>query len=280
MLKSLLASARRHHLARTHLFVTPNATKRRNRLWANGSMEADVLVYDFQDGCPPKDYPHVMDGLGKAHDVYPNKELTVRVTELERDDGSRIHNEIKAGILQSQVHWFMLPMCDTVQDVEEYINIINDIDPSWLVHHGALQIICETPKCLHNLHDILDSVPQIAGVIAGGADYFRFAQGTYKSLLPQLRWDVLNACLCHGRFPIDAPPLSLSSDENDDEFGWQIQSAVESGFRSVVILHPEQAEIANRKFSPLENDVASAKVHVPHWLETRETGYKRGSGNG
>ena len=49
MLKSLLSSAQRTHLARTHLFVTPKGTLRQNKFWAD-TMESDVLVYDFCNG--------------------------------------------------------------------------------------------------------------------------------------------------------------------------------------------------------------------------------------
>ncbi len=278
MLKSLLPSAKRHHLARTLLFVTPRGTLYRNKFWAD-TMDADVLVYDFQDGCPPKDYMKVMDGLRIAHDVHPKKVISVRVTELERDDGSRIYNEMKASIMQKQVHWFMLPMCDNTDDVKEYMGIINKIDPSWLSHHGSLKIICETPKGLRNLDQILDAIPEIKGVVAGAGDYFRFAQGSEHTLLSKFRWEILNACLCHGRFPIDTPPLTLSSDENDEALRWHLQSALDSGYRSIIALHPQQTGIMNGNFSPTADEISSAQMHVPHWLQRRETGYKRGSGD-
>ena len=101
----------------------------------------------------------VVEGLGLAHITYPNMKLSVRVTELERDEthesGSTILDELSVSIKQKQVYWIMLPMCDSADDVKEYINMINHIDPSWLTQHGGLQIICETPLGLKNLHDML-----------------------------------------------------------------------------------------------------------------------------
>ena len=244
-------------------------------------MQSDVLVFDFQDGCPPGMRSTVAKGLGQAHITYPNMKLSVRVTELERDEthenGSTILDELAVSMKQKQVYWIMLPMCDSVDDVKEYINMINYIDPSWLTQHGGLQIICETPLGLKNLQDMLGTHKEIKGVIVGGGDYFRFAQGENNLLLPQLRWDVLNACLCHGVFPIDTPPLAVGLKCGLAE--QQFQSAHDSGFRSGVILHPLQTKVANEIFSPRPDKVEAYKEEIYLWLKERQSGYKLNSGN-
>ena len=74
MLRSLLSSANHLHLARTHLFLSSRGGLSRNQFWPQ-SMASDVLVYDFQDGCPPGARGNVFTGLQKAHEVYPNKYL-------------------------------------------------------------------------------------------------------------------------------------------------------------------------------------------------------------
>ena len=105
-------------------------------------MQSDVLVFDFQDGCPPDMRSTVAKGLSLAHITYPNKKLSVRVTELERDEthesGSTIMDELSVSLKQKQVYWIMLPMCDSVDDVREYIDMINSIDMTWFTHHGAV----------------------------------------------------------------------------------------------------------------------------------------------
>ena len=35
-------------------------------------------------------------------------------------------------------------MCNTSEDVQRYVDIINDIDSNWLIEHGQLQIICRS----------------------------------------------------------------------------------------------------------------------------------------
>lgn len=47
------------HLCRTHLFLHPKAGLRRNKFWRQ-TMDSDVLVMDFQDGCPPEERHHVV----------------------------------------------------------------------------------------------------------------------------------------------------------------------------------------------------------------------------
>ncbi len=53
-----------------------------------------------------------MKGLSQAHHIYPNKHLSVRLTELERDKMedsgiSTIYEELKASLQQKQVYWVM-----------------------------------------------------------------------------------------------------------------------------------------------------------------------------
>lgn len=176
------------------------------------------------------------------------------------------------------MHWLMLPMCDNADDIREYVKIINSIDPGWLAKHGALQIICETPKGLQNLHNMLESIPEVQGVVAGAGDFLRFAQGSSDALLSKIRWEVLNACLCHGCFPIDSLPLSLA--KNGDIVESHATGAVDHGLRAGIILHPQQTDLFNEIFSPSSEQLATATDLVPDWLNKRDSGYNRGSGDG
>ena len=78
----------------------------------NSSHNSDVLVFDFQDGCPPGMKPVVAEGLSMAHITYPNMKLSVRVTELEREEthetGSNILDELAVSMKQKQCYWIML----------------------------------------------------------------------------------------------------------------------------------------------------------------------------
>lgn len=276
----MMPSASMRHVARTHLFLHPKAGLRRNEFWKE-SMQSDVLVFDFQDGCPPDMRSTVAKGLKQAHITYPNKALSVRITELERDEvhetGSKILDELSISMKQKQVYWLMLPMCDDSKDVQEYIDMINHIDPNWLKHHGGLQLVCETSWGLKNLDSMLGDHREVKGVIAGGGDYFRFGQCENNLWLPQLRWDVLNACLRHGVVPTDTPPLAVGI-----ECGLakrHFESARDSGYRSGVILHPLQTEVAKGVFSPCPIKMEEYGEVIKAWLEKREMGYRRNSGD-
>ena len=59
MLKSMMASAKMKHIARSHLFLHPRAGLKRNTFWKE-TMESDVLVFDFQDDCPPRERKNVV----------------------------------------------------------------------------------------------------------------------------------------------------------------------------------------------------------------------------
>ena len=115
--------------------------------------------------------PVVAESLSMAHITYPNMKLSVRVTELEREEthetGSNILDELAVSMKQRQCYWLMLPMCDSVEDVREYIKMINHIDPTWLKQHGGLKMICETPLGLKNLNDILGEHKEVKGVVVG-----------------------------------------------------------------------------------------------------------------
>ncbi len=267
-------------LARSHLFLSSSAGLYRNKYWPE-SMEADVLIFDFQDGCPPGERGNVFKGLQRGHEVFPNKPFSVRLTELERDNdiddgGCAIKSEIKACLEQKQVRWLMLPMCDNKDDVQKYIDIVKSIDRNWFEAHGALQILVETPLGLHNLDDILETHPEVQGVVVGAGDYFRFVQGSKDACLPMLRWDILNACLRHQRFPIDAPTFNINLTSVLSQY---IKGVKDAGFKSATLLHPIQSRTANELLSESE---AAAQDHFKkarEWNSGRETGYKRGTGD-
>ena len=274
MMQRMLCSATSAHTARSHLFLAARAGLKRGKFWQQ-SMAADVLVYDFQDGCAPGDDVHVFKSIELSHKVFPGSICSVRVSELENDGGkSKIIEEIGASLSQAQVRWLMLPMCDTPDDVATFKDIVNSIDKSWLTTHGQLQIICETPKCLFNLDDMLASHPEIAGVVVGGGDFSRFAQMDVQTLTTLLRWDVLNTCLRHQRFTMDSPILGIDS-KNDGYF----KSSALAGMRSAVVLHPTQVESCNESFSPRLQDVKATLPEVDVWMNQRKTGYRRGTGD-
>eukprot|EP01126_Amoeba_proteus_P009825 TRINITY_DN13759_c0_g1_i1.p1 TRINITY_DN13759_c0_g1~~TRINITY_DN13759_c0_g1_i1.p1 ORF type:complete len:548 (+),score=34.49 TRINITY_DN13759_c0_g1_i1:169-1812(+) len=195
---------------------------------------------------------------------------------LNLKDRSKIYEEIKASVSQKQVYWLMLPMCDNKDDVKAYIDMIRHADKDWLVNHGALQIICETPQLLKNLDGVLSEIPEVTAVIVGAGDYLRFAQGSSDLLLPLLRWDILNACLRHQRLPIDTPTLNLKDNE---ELLNTFNNATKCGLRSGCLLHPRQVETANSVFSPQEEEVAASQETAQKFLESRDTGYRRSTGD-
>ena len=277
----LKAGGGHEFLARSHLFLSSTAGLYRNKYWAE-TMDADILVYDFQDGCSEGQRENVFIGLDKGHLVFPNKPFSVRLTELERNDevdgpgNNAIKREIKACIEQKQVRWLMLPMCDNKDDVQAYIDIINSIDEHWLKNHGALQMIVETPIGLYNLDNILECHREVQGLIVGAGDYFRFVQGSKETCLPMLRWDILNACLRHQRFPIDAPTFHIQLTENLPKY---VQGVKDAGYKSMAILHPAQSKLTNELLT--ETDAAKKEHHLKanEWYAGRQTGYTRGSGD-
>ena len=110
----------------------------------------------------------------------------------------------------------------------------------------------------------------------GGGDYFRFAQCEKNLLLPQLRWEIMNACLCNGVVPIDTPPLAvgLGCGQAEQHF----QSAHDYGFRSGILLHPSQTGVANQIFSPCPDAIDEHRAGIQQWLDGRKSDYKLNSG--
>ena len=137
--------------------------------------------------------------------------------------------------------------------------------------------MCETPWGLKNLDSMLGNYREVKGVIAGAGNYFRFAQCENNLWLPQLRWEILNACLRHGVVPIDSPPLAVGIKCGLAKR--QFESARDSGLRSGIILHPLHTKLANGVFSPCPIKMEECGKVIRPWLEKRETGYKKNSGD-
>ena len=149
MMRSTLRSAKGSHVARSHLFLGSTLGLARGRFWPE-AMASDVLVYDFQDGCRPGKEANVFESIKQSHHVFPGSTCKVRVKELECEGTGESHElqvleQICASLSQLQVQWLQLPMFNTTQDVQRYVDIVNNIDPNWLTKHGQLQVICETP---------------------------------------------------------------------------------------------------------------------------------------
>ena len=277
MMRSTLRSAKEAHVARSHLFLASGAGLERGRFWAE-AMSSDVLVYDFQDGCRPGEEGNVFESIKRSRQVFPGSVCAVRVKELECEYTGESHepevlDQIIASLSQPQVRWLQLPMCNTIDDVQQYVDIVNDVDRNWLAEHGQLQIICETPWCQKNLDDVLADHQDVAAVIVGGGDYSRYAQMDLTKMTELLRWDVLNACLRHGRFAIDSPTLGVTTDKSS-----HFEEGRAAGMRSSLVLHPSLVENCNATFSPSLDEIQRMLPDIDQWMRTGATGYRRGSG--
>lgn len=279
MLRPGLRSAKRSHFVRSLLFLTSRTGLRRGRFWAE-AMAADLLIFDYQDGCQPGEHISVTKSIGMCHEIFPGSLCSVRLTELEPEYAhqpqttSKIIEEIRTSIAQPQVHWLLLPMCDESKDVQTYIDMINEADKNWLSEHGQLQLICETPRCLKNLDDILSDHPSIAAVIVGAGDFARYTQLADKTRLADLLgWDILNACLRHGRFPIGTPTLAIKGDSSA-----HFQAVADSGFRSCIVLYPTQVEACNQSFTPRQDLIETILPQLDTWISSGASGYQQGSG--
>ena len=89
MMQSVLRSTKNSHVARSHLFLAPRAGLQRGKFWPQ-AMQSDVLVYDFQDGCPPGEDINVFESIKRSDRVFPGSVCSVRLIELQCENTGQL----------------------------------------------------------------------------------------------------------------------------------------------------------------------------------------------
>mmetsp|Transcript_25587 Transcript_25587/g.40093 ORF Transcript_25587/g.40093 Transcript_25587/m.40093 type:complete len:327 (-) Transcript_25587:2259-3239(-) len=263
---SIPASAQRRagHCARSFSTAEDGDVRpRRSVLFMPGSnakaiqkaktLAADVVILDLEDAVAPAVKVDAREAVVKAvqQGGFGKREVAVRANGL---DTEWAEGDIKA-LAQSGADAVLMPK---VESAEEVLRIHELFD-----QHGAppsMKLWCniETPRGVLRADQIGEAgrkSGRLGAFVMGTSDLTKELRGRHtrdrEPVLTSLSL-VLLAARAHGLIALDGVHLDL---EDPDGFRRVCEQGQEMGFDGKTLIHPKQIAIANKVFSPSQDDI-------------------------
>lgn len=237
------------------------------------SFDSDALILDLEDSVPLKDKPQARQNIKEylSKDSY-NQQVFIRVNPIE---SGMLFDDLEAS-LQTGTDGIMFTKVTDEKDIIYFDRLLSQLENDKGFEQGKFKIcpLIETGSAMIKAYDIATASSRVNALVLGGEDYLTDLDGLHKEhgislLVP--RSLVVMAARTAKIDAIDTPFLDI---HNSEGFSKEVQQARELGFSGTLIIHPSQIDIANKAFSPSEEEIKEAK----RILETIEESKKKGLG--
>ena len=225
---------------------------------------ADVVILNVEDGVSPERKEFARIFIRKFLTNTPldgSKEVVIRINGIE----TTYFYEDLFQLLPTIPHGIRLSKVESSEDVVALDRIINAFERSRKIERGFIKIhlSIETGRAVESLNEILSASDRIEACYLGILDLFadlKLPQGFTKgSLGLYVKEKFVLTCRSFNVHPI-APAFQ----EYEDLKGFEEETLLEKemGFSGKMCISVKQAEIANRVFSPSEEELRRAKEIV------------------
>ena len=222
------------------------------------SSRADALVLDLEDAVPAR---HKAAARTLARRWIPllakrSRPIFVRVnglaSGLTRDDLLAVVSKPLAGVI--------LPKTDTPQDLRALDVLLREAEMAAGVRPGDVRSIAliESARAILRCEEIARASDRLLALSIGGEDYTRdigARRDTEGLALQHIRAVVVQVAAAYGLVAIDTPYTTLN-DETGLAEDARIARAI--GLRGKYAIHPAQAPVINRAFSPTDDEIHEA----------------------
>jgi citrate lyase subunit beta/citryl-CoA lyase len=262
----------------------PEPARRRSRLYLPGNQPdffanaglfgADCLILDLEDSVAPSRKEEARILVRRTLESHPEffrgAEIAVRINPLKAPWGAADLIELSRDL----PHLILLPKCESAADVQALDRELDRLEAEAGDARGRTRIlpIVETARGVLDAAAIAAASARVAGLGFGAEDFAadigarRTAAGT-EALAA--REAIVIAARAAGVQPLD----SVFSDVEDAEgFAAYCAASRAMGFDGVGILHPRQIAVANRSFSPSEEEISEARAIVAALAEAEAAG--------
>jgi citrate lyase subunit beta/citryl-CoA lyase len=233
---------------RSLLFVPVDQEK---RITKAGSLAADVVILDLEDGVSPTKKDSARANLGKANRllVEAGKTVWLRINSLHLGGHDDLQFAMNAGI-----GTIVVPKVRTPEDIREI---------SALIAPGSLKYVALVEDALGILN--APTIAQVSGVIAlaFGSEDFAATTSTasnFTALCLPAQMVVLAACAAD--LPAFGLAGSIAEYRDLEAFTSTVRSSKDLGFAGALCIHPAQVEIANSVFATSDARVAEAMAII------------------
>lgn len=248
--------------ARSWLFV-PGDSER--KLAKGAASAADALILDLEDAVVPANLPAargLVAAFLAAHPDRARQQVWVRINALA--SGLALHDLVAA--VAAGPDGIVLPKAESAADVTALGHYLSALEVAAGRAEGATRIAVvatETPGALFTLGSYAEAGPRLAALTWGaedlaaalGAASNRAEGGGYEFTYQLARSLCLAGAAAAGVAPID----TVFTDFRDHAgLEREARAARRAGFCGKLAIHPEQAAIINRAFTPDDAEVAHA----------------------
>ena len=223
---------------------------------------ADAIIYDLEDSVPQQFKPDARRILEKyiKEGAFKDKTVFVRLNPLE----SNMLSEDLKYVLHSDITGFMPSKIYTAADMDYYDKLITQLEAENNIETGHFKFtpLIETTSAVMDIYNICKQSKITIAVCFGGEDFLNDLEGLHKE--PPRSFDYPRAAIAiaaraAGVQPIDTPYLAI---QNEEGFIKEESISFEMGFSGVQILSPRQIPLANRCFTPDEEEVKRSEEIV------------------
>lgn len=252
-------------IIRSWLFVPGDSERKMEKARSN---PADALIVDLEDSVSNDNQTIARDmscAYLKDRADRSTQQLWVRINPLDTD----LSLPDLAAVMPGKPDGICLPKVYSAKDVNTLCNYLSALEAREGIEQGTTKILCvatETAASLLTFHTYLEGVSKRLTAMTWGGEDLSAALGASDNRHPT-SGDYDDPYLLARSFTlaasraIDAQPVGVVYPNFRDSEGFEKEALRDrkSGFIGKIAIHPAQCEIANRAFTPSDEDVAHAK---------------------
>jgi citrate lyase beta subunit len=219
---------------------------------------ADALVLDLEDAVPARQKTAAR-ALAKRWIpklAKRSRPVFVRVNAL----ASGLTRDDLMAVVSKQLAGVVLPKTESPQDLRDLDVLLREAEMAAGVRPGDIRTIAliESARAVLRCEDIARATDRLLGLSVGGEDYMRDIGARRDAdglALQHIRAVVVQVAAAYGLTSIDTPYTTLS-----DEAGLADDARVARaiGLQGKYAIHPAQAPVINRAFSPTKQEAEEA----------------------
>ena len=236
-------------------------------------LEVDHIFLDLEDAVAPAEKPSARSKIVEALNSldFGDSVRCVRINDIETPWAYKDIIEVITGAGEN-LDTIMIPKVKYAHEVKWVDILINQIEQDiGLKHRIGIELLIEEVEGMQNVDEIAVATPRLEAMVFGMGDYsasqgvdVKEAMSSGDSLYPGDIWHyqrqrVVIACRAAGIDAVDGP---FGNFRDPESYEREATRAMVLGCVGKWAIHPAQVEIAQRVFSPTQEEVDRARKIV------------------
>ena len=231
------------------------------------SLSADLFIFDMEDAVSPDNKERardlILNVLSNEKAGYRGKKILTRINSMDtvwaNIDLECLQNSGTDGILFPKV-----------SDVSDMFLIQKRLGELNFKKAPEIWIMAETPKCVLNLGKILEEFSNIGGIVVGTNDLAKelvLPKQTSRAGLLYALGSIILTAKAYNVITLDGVFNSISDQEG---LLAEASEGKNMGYDGKTLIHPNQIEVANKVFSPSEEEIELADKIIKAYEKAKE----------